>query len=710
MIIIGILLGLTLSVQQTDAQRFRSPDRILGWADNNNYLIYEDDSDGNRVVMSVNVKSGKKKAFKGYRNYRQELANNLPEGFSPGYGTTIREDQKHIVLPKDNDLWLITIGSYEIRRLTNDEATENNPAMSPDGSKVAYTKNRDLFVTDISTGEEKRLTFDAAGKVYNGYASWVYMEEILGRGTRYSAFWWAPDGKKIAYLHTDDNPVPDFIINRIDEEDGLHGTREIASYPKPGDPNPVVKMGIVDISTTETVWVKTEEDADQYIAWPSWTVDSKRLMVQVLNRDQNDMRFILADAGTGNFKEIYREQRTSWVDFFTDLYVFENGSGFLVRSYKSDWYNLYYYDWNGNLKSQLTNFDWRVTGITKVDEERGIVYFTGTGRESTDKHFFSVTLDGNHLVSFSEEPGYHSVNISPSGKYLIDTWSNINTLATITAFDKNGKKVRDLELPGDTEYDPLKDARSELVRIPSTDGFMLPAIITYPVDFDESKKYPVIFTIYGGPDSGGVRNSNRGNRVSWYAENNIITISVDHRASGHFGKNGLDYMYRNLGKWEMVDYIEAVKWLREKPFVDATRMGVTGGSYGGYATVMALTAGADYWTHGIANYSVTDWRLYDNVYTERFMDTPEDNPGGYKAGSALTYAGNLKGKLYIVHGMADDNVHMQNSIYLISRLQDLEKEFDFMIYAGGRHGWGGAKAVHHRNARHNYWLEWFFGD
>jgi dipeptidyl-peptidase-4 len=169
-------------------------------------------------------------------------------------------------------------------------------------------------------------------------------------------------------------------------------------------------------------------------------------------------------------------------------------------------------------------------------------------------------------------------------------------------------------------------------------------------------------------------------------------------------------MYRKLGKWEMHDYIEAVKWLRKKPYVDPDRMGITGGSYGGYTTAMALTYGADYWTHGIANYSVSDWRLYDNVYTERFMDTPEDNPEGYKAGSVLTYADKLKGKLYIVHGMADDNVHMQNSIYLVSRLQDLNKDFDFMIYAGGRHGWGGPKAVHHRNAQNRHWMEWFFGE
>jgi dipeptidyl-peptidase-4 len=233
-------------------------------------------------------------------------------------------------------------------------------------------------------------------------------------------------------------------------------------------------------------------------------------------------------------------------------------------------------------------------------------------------------------------------------------------------------------------------------------------MIIYPVNFDPSKKYPVIFTIYGGPDAGGVRNNFPGTNPSWYAQNGIITINVDHRASGQFGKKGLDYMWRNLGKWEMVDYGEAVKWLKSKPYVDGSRIGITGGSYGGYTTCMALTAGADFWTHGIADYSVTDWKLYDNVYTERYMDTPMQNPEGYKAGSAMTHADKLKGKLLIVHGEMDDNVHMQNSLQLVSKLQDLNKEFQFMIYPNGRHGWGGAKATHLRDLQNKFWMKEFF--
>ncbi len=682
------LIGLTLlfvMISTSLFAQFRGR-RGVQWADDTHYYETQKDKKGNDVLMLIDATTGKAKKAK-------EAA---PRMTLPAVRASVKNG--NIVLTNSDD--------NSERQLTANPGLERNPRFSPDQARLAFTRDHDLYVIDVASGLERRLTTDGDSLIYNGYASWVYYEEILGRGSRYAAFWWSPDGKKLAFLRFDDHPVPLFTLMRADS---LHGAPEFTRYPKPGDPNPIVKLGIADVETGKVVWADFDETVDQYIAFPFWKPCSSEMGIQVLNRDQNDMKFFMVNPENGSTRQIYQEKRKTWIDFFGDIRVLENGSGYIIRSAKSDWMNLYYYDWDGKLKAQLTNLDFRVNRISKIDEENGRIYFTATGNESTESHFFSVDLEGKNLVQLTEGAGAHSVSLSPGGSYLIDTWSHVKMPRKKELRDGNGKLVRVLE-EVEYSYDASKNTRTELLKINSSDGFVLPAKITYPLNFDESKKYPVVFTVYGGPNSGGgLRNSYSDGYASWYAQNNIITIDVAHRASGHFGKKGLDYMWRNLGKWEVIDYSAAVKWLREQPYVDATKIGITGGSYGGYMAAMALTSGADYWTHGIANLSVTSWRLYDNVYTERYMDTPQQNPEGYDAGSVMEHAHKLKGKLRIVHGEMDDNVHMQNSLQLVGKLQDLGKDFEFMIYPNGRHGWGGAKANHNRNEQYQFWMKHFFG-
>jgi len=708
-----IIFFITLPQSSVSAQRPQrggSQISITGWTDDTHYLIRMFDDDKNLVVKSVNIKTGKGVIVTPAKSDTELLSQSLPEGTTISLTDIVSPDVKSVIIVRENDLFYFKIGDKELKRLTDDEVPEINTRFSPDGNKIAYTKNKDLYVYDLMASKEIRLTSDASERVYNGYAAWVYMEEILGRGSRYAAFWWAPDGNKIAYLRTDETDLPLFTLNRLDEADGVHGLIEATPYPKPGDPNPKVKMGIADIASAKTVWVKTDYETDQYIAWPFWTPDSKKLAIQVINRDQNDITIILANASTGDFKQIYNESRKSWVEFFEDIYVMNNGSGFIVRSYRNDWENLYYYAWDGKMIAQLTDFNFRVTGIDRVDEDLKTVWFSATGQESTDKQAFRVGLDGQNLLQLTSGPGNHNINISPMGNYYIDTWNSIVSAGSMIAMDKRGKVIREVYKFEQPVFDPSKNSKTEMVKIMTTDGlFNMPATVTYPVNFNPANKYPVIFAIYGGPNSENISNRWPGNNPSWNSMNGIITFSVDHRGSGQFGKKGLDYLYRNLGKWEILDYSDAVKWLRTKPFVDSERIGITGSSYGGYMTCLALTKGADFWTHGFASSSVTDWRLYDNVYTERFMDTPLDNPEGYKDGSVLTFVENYKGKLFFTHGDMDDNVHFQNSIYLISRLEDAGKTFQFMLYPGGRHGWGGAKSTHSRNEANNFWLTNFFG-
>ena len=704
-----VALGFSSLWAQMPSMQNRQP-RLLKWADDTHFLMQSFDIGDKVIITSHDCRTGKSVIVTDYKSDMEVLREALPEGFKPGADQAVSSDTKAIVLSRDNDLWYFRVGDTEARKLTNDPSPEVNMRFSPDNRRIAFTKNKDLYVFDLLTDKEIRLTDDASDNIYNGWASWVYYEEILGRPSRYAAFWWSPDGNRIAYLHTDDSPVPIYTLIGLEDTDGIHGRTESTHYPKSGDPNPKVMMGIAEIASGTTTWIRTDEKIDQYIAWPSWTPDSRKLMVQVLNRDQNDMRFILADAASGNYTEIYRETRPTWVDFFEDIYVMMDGSGFIIRSYKSDWYNLYYYGWDGVLKSQITNVNWKVTGISRVDERNKVIYFTGTGPDALENHMFRAGLDGRNMVQITSGAGYHSTDISPQGSYFVDTWSNMSDPGGINLIDKRAKVVRSIHRQEIPAFDPGKNPRSELVKIRTSDGlFDMPAVITYPLNFNPAVKYPVVFTIYGGPDAGSISNRWVSYQPRWYAENGIVTINVDHRGSGVFGKKGLDYMYRSLGKWEISDYSDAVKWLREKPWVDASKMGITGGSYGGYTTCMALTKGADFWTHGIADYSVTDWRLYDNVYTERYMDTPQDNPEGYKEGSVLTYAENYRGKLMIRHGDIDDNVHMQNSIWLITHLQDLNKPFEFMIYPGERHGWGGPKRVFFMNEANSFWLREFFG-
>ena len=441
-----VLIFITLDGQLLSQMPGRNlaPATVTGWVDDTHFLLQTLDADKKPVLKSIDVRTGKGVVVQPVKSGRELLAASLPAGVTIGMGDVVSPDEKSVIIIEENDLYFFRSGSKGLVRLTNNDDPEVNARFSPDGQKIAYTRNKDLYVYDLANNREIRLTFDASDRVYNGYASWVYMEEILGRASRYAAFWWSPDGNRIAYLRTDESDVPLFTLNRLDEADGIHGLLEQVPYPKAGDPNPKVKMGIAEVATAKTVWVKTDYSVDQYIAWPFWTPDSKKLAVQVLNRDQNHLKIILSDPATGDFTQIYEELRRTWVEFYETIYVLNNGSGFIVKSYRNDWENLYYHGWDGRLISQLTGFDFRVTAIERVDEELQVVYFNATGPESTDSHFFRVGLDGKNLMQLTSGPGTHNVSVSPKGNYYIDTWNSITSAGSIVSFNKNLKVLREI--------------------------------------------------------------------------------------------------------------------------------------------------------------------------------------------------------------------------------------------------------------------------
>ncbi|MDH7511493.1 MAG: S9 family peptidase [Clostridiales bacterium] len=670
------------------------------WLDDENYLLREtDERDKTRRIFKVSVRTGEKTLFLDFIS----LEKLLPKGIVSREHVAATPDFSTLVYSYENDLYCYVRPAEKLKRLTATPAEEEkNPRFSPDGKYLAYTRSNNLFACELETGLEHQLTSDGSETISNGWASWVYYEEILGRSSRYAAFWWSPDSRKIAFLRFDDSPVPTFPIFHAG---GVHGELEIQRYPKSGDPNPQVKLGVASLPDGNIVWADIDDRADHYIAWPFWLPESSGLTFQWMNRGQDNIKIYALDLKTGGKEEIFDEKQPSWVEFFEDLYFFKDGSGFLVRSDADGWRHLYHYDFRGKLIRRLTEGSWQVESINLVDEKNRQVYFTGRKEKTTETHLFRVGLDGQGFEQLTREPGSHRSQVSPGGSYFLDSFSSVDSPTRLDLFRCDGTKLKTIERSETPEMREYTLAKKELFTIPTEDGLELPAYWILPPGFDPAKKYPMLFTIYSGPGSSTVFNSYPPLSSLFLAQEGIIVMSVDHRGSGHFGKKGMALMHRNLGKWEMHDLIEAAKWVREKPFVDRERIGITGGSYGGYTTCLALTYGADYFTHGFASASVTDWKLYDSVYTERYMDKPEENEDGYRVGSVMTHAEKLKGVLSLEHGATDDNVHMQNTIQLIDALMDLDKMFEFMLYPGQRHGFIGKKRENSNRRSVNFWFK-----
>jgi dipeptidyl-peptidase-4 len=672
--------------------------QITGWADAEHYLeTRTDPADGKRKVFAVAAADGSARVHRDYG----EIERDLPPGFNvlaPAASTPNLED---FIYEREGDLYHYDASKRRFRRLTATPGREQNPRFSPNGKAIAYTRDNNLYAYNLEASLERQLTSDGSDTILNGRASWVYYEEILGRSSQYAAFWWSPDSTRLAFLRFDDSPVPVFPIYHAS---GHHGELEKQRYPKAGDPNPYVSVGVASLADGRVAWMDFEPKADHYLAWPFWTPDSATLTVQWMNRGQDTIRLYNCDPATGKRVSIFEEKQPSWVTWYEDLYYFKDGSGFLLRSDVDGWDHLYYHGKDGKLRKRLTSGNWRVRSIVQVDESAGVVYFMGRPGKSWDEQLMRVKLDGSDLTELTAGEGIHRGQVSPGGKYFIDTVSTISRPASMSLYRADRSLVRKLGDSRTAAVDDYAWGKAELFTIPSGDGYDLPAYWVLPVDFAPSRQYPVVFSIYGGPDAGTVRNSWLGLQPHYWAERGVITISVDHRASGHFGKKGVALMHRNLGKWEMADLIAAAKWLRTKPFAAGDRIGITGSSYGGYTTLMALTYGADHFNYGIAGSSVTDWRLYDTVYTERYMDTPAENPQGYRDGAVLQWIKRYRGGLRITHGTIDDNVHTQNSIQVIDWLTANNKPFELMLYPESRHGIAGAQRAHLTRETHDFWV------
>lgn len=619
------------------------------------------------------------------------------------------------VVMRDGDIFLIYPDKSE-RRLTSDKSVEKNPTLSPDFKNVAFTRDNDLYSVNVDNGIETRYTYDGSDLILNGRASWVYFEEIFGRAGQYRAFWWSPDGQRLAFYRFDDSRIPMFPIY---DASGQYGSINETRYPKAGESNPGVKLGFVSVNGGKIQWADFEDNEDQYFGTPYWNSNGANIMVQWMDRDQSN--FVLYDVNSydGTKRPIYTEYQKTWIDWINDIKFGKNGFYF-VRDFEL-WEHIYFQSYDGKTLERLTNgMNWGIR-IIDLDEKNSSIHFSARRETSlrTDIYKLSWSNKGKEIKRVSSgEFNYTMPILSPDKKNIVAISSNVTTpprLVLLSSERRAAVKEGEYRIISDSkseEFDLAALSLPKFISVTTPEGYTLPGTIVYPANFDKSKKYPVIFYIYGGPNSTYVMDTWRSqNRIGkLMSEEGIIQVSVDNRASGHFGKEGINYIHRNLGHYELIDYIQWAKYLKSLQFVDAEKIGIIGFSYGGTMTMLALTEGHEHFKYGVAGAGVYDWLLYDTHYTERYMDHPENNEEGYAKSAAINKAALYKSeqgsRVLITHGIADDNVHLQNSIQMIEALQKEGKQFDLMLYPGSLHGYRGYQGLHSEELILSFWRKY----
>jgi dipeptidyl aminopeptidase/acylaminoacyl peptidase len=595
----------------------------------------------------------------------------------------------------DQDLSYATFDGSTAVRLTNHPGREQFPQFSPDGKLVAFVRDFDLYVVEIAGPTERRLTTGGRDELRHGHADWVYFEEIWNR--RWPSFWWSPDSKRLAFLEFEDAGVP-FHTVLDDASSSTARTVEQTHYPRSGEPNPKVRLGIVGSAGGPVQWADLSDYSpdSSLISEVGWWPDSSAAYCYVQNRTQTWLDLVKVTPAVGEstgsgdprpapVKRLFRDTTRAWIDSPGPLRAFQDQT-FLWLSDRDGWKHIYQYDANGNLKAQVTSGPWEVRRLEHVDLQDGWIYFTSTRDYPMAMNFYRVKPGGS-VERLTQTTGSHNVNSSPDGKLFLASWSDIKTPDRIRLYGADGRLIRTVDSNPSYELKRLRFGLHQRLQIPARDGFPLEAELILPPDLETGKKYPVWFNTYGGPHTPTISDTWAGGRMRDHAlaGEGFIVFRMDPRSASGKGAVSAWNAYKHLGVQELEDIKDAIGWLKQKSYVDGSRIGMSGHSYGGFMTSFAMTH-CDLFAAGIAGAPVTDWRDYDSIYTERFMGLPQDNPEGYDASSVVKAAGKLHGKLLILHGAIDDNVSMRNTMRLVETLQRANKDFELMIYPSSRHG------------------------
>ncbi|HEV7504112.1 MAG TPA: DPP IV N-terminal domain-containing protein [Thermoanaerobaculia bacterium] len=591
------------------------------------------------------------------------------------------------------DLYLESLADHGVRRLTRTKTAEEDPRFSPDGRRIAFVRGFDLYVLDVASSAETRLTSDGQENVaLNGTNDWVYGEEIWNRQPE--GFWWSPDGSRIAFYHFDETPVG--VYSLVDDTP-LYPKVMPQKYPKSGEPNPRVKVGVVDAGGGKTTWLGTG-DTDSYPARVGWTPKGDAVAVQRLSRDQKHLDLLRCGAADGACSPLISETWHTWINLGRDFHFLPDGR-FLWGSERDGWRRLYLYGADGRSGHPVTPEGWAVTALDGVADDGSwavVTVFPTSELGAVDRKVAKISLKaGGGWEILTPEPGSHSGLVSPRTGSWVHTWSDADTPARSEVRPAGGGQPIALPSAG-PKFDAASLPKWEIFTIPGPDGSRLPARLLKPAGFDPSHRYPVIIYHYGGPGSQVVDNA-WNVRSLWHklmAQRGFVVFSVDNQSSTFFGKAGEDKDYRRFGTVNLAGQLAGVDYLKTLPWVDASRLGLWGWSGGGSNTLYCVLNRPGVWKAAIAGAPVTDWRLYDSIWTERYLDRPQDNADGYRDSSPITYTANLKDHLLVVHGLADDNVHPQNSINLSGDFVKAGVPFEQAFYPGQKHGFRGSSSRH----------------
>lgn len=590
------------------------------------------------------------------------------------------------VFEQGDDLYYCKVDGSAAARLTSTPEREELWSLSPDGKFVAFVRKNDLWVVEVETQSERALTTGGTDLLRRGKADWVYFEEVFGRN--WQTYWWSPDSARIAFMEIDSSPIKTYtLVNDIPE--GL--VVEPTAYPKSGAPNPTAKLFTVAVGGGEPreVDLSAYAPADTLIVGAGWFPDGGSAYCYVTNRTQTWLDVLSVPADGAQPTKLFRETTGAWVDTPPPLRFLKDGS-FLFTSERSGYKHLYRYAKDGKFMNPVTQGEWEARSVADVDGDDAWVYFSGTKDSHIAANTYRVRPDGTGLERLTGGPGTHRASVSPTGKYFIDSWSSFDTPPRVALFSTESRQiVRMLDTNPVRDLDRYILSPLEMVRIPMPDGFVMEGSLLKPPDFDPGKQYPVWFMTYAGPQAPTVSDSWSGR--TWdqvVAQMGFIIFRADPRSASGKGAVSAWTAYKQLGVQELKDIEAAITWLGKNPWVDSSRIGMQGHSYGGFMTSYALTH-SKLFAAGIAGAPVTDWHDYDSIYTERYMLTPQENAEGYDKTSVVKGARNLHGRLLLLHGMMDDNVHIQNSTRLLRALQAANKQFEVMFYPEARHGIGG---------------------